>query len=302
MRSITTLALLICCLVLLSRRPCDATCLDDYLIMADSELSIGNCFRQDTLSWQVEPTDENSVIKESWRHINMTAATVDARLLVCSRYLFILDGCYGWFHRHSLQQITKTDLSSGELTANLFSSPTGFVFDLSALAGYQLCIKDKGRKTPLLLTPLAGYAYHEQRFQNNRYQDALEPRGTPSTALGNSYKYFWGGPLAGLEMRYQLSCRWQMQAFFGYHWDRYKAHLGEFDINGRQKAPHCIGKQAAFAVRYECNHWMFRLYGEAKRWMAGHGDYKTTLYGTKAPLSKLRWESWQAGCDLGYHF
>lgn len=325
----------------------------------DFEVGVG--YRQDHFKMKMQGFKRNSTTnfttptkelwKMTWSEIQIVESSATLRYTSCLNYYIRLDADWGRIHNgeghidgYALLpgRVKKIDIDSTSSPSSAFDeirhfqhfsrikgkANRGSVMDFEGGVGYQL--RSNGRRC--IITPLAGWSYHEQRLELHHGRQAIDVFD-PFPVLGDIpdfhflYKPSWHGPWIGADIEVQVDIPCVL--LFGtmeYHWAQFESsaewNFADAYINKFYQHSHGHGMilHGGISQKLECNLWI-TAFGTYRNWQAKRGRQKTTRYvnhllfkhqvfGTypvfdvhkDTDVEKCRWTSWVAGIAFDYRF
>ncbi len=271
---------------------------------------------------------EDPIFRQYFNGMKMIEVSSQISYASCNNYYIRVTGDYG----HVIQGDTRTSTylllrrPSIETTEIKGNANSGHVADASAALGYQFT--SNGRRC--LITPLAGYAYHQQSFRMGSGKQVINRIDRPQL-LGNvpnlSFKYspYWYGPWIGADVLVSVDVPCVLA--FGsleYHYDQFRSHgnwnfSDIFSTTFTQKGRgHGLWIYAGFDYRVAC-HWYVGVVGYWRNFQANKGKHRTSTinnelsdlnlgFGTipvipKEEHSRIRsvhWNSWSVALSIDY--
>lgn len=262
------------------------------------EIGIG--YRQDFLKWKVDSSPLlNISTEEEWKNVHSSQVTGRVEALACDHFYICGDIDYGRVltGRKTLDEIDLNATADSE--GWLRGRTKGHVWDASGGVGYQfhLC------SNRLLLTPLVGYSYHEQRFNDSELEDTVNLVNLFED-VESVNKFRWNGPWFGARMIYSWNCNWRVYGEYQYHIGRYRGHVNDNLISDsfeEQQKARVQGHDLSLGISYSlCKFLLIGLKGNYKNWYGSHGK---SLIGTdRGSLRNLSWDSGSIALNLGCFF
>lgn len=225
---------------------------------------------------------------------------------------------YGWIcGEHTRGEFSVSSPIAGEVDAPILGNSTAtnrhrvrgeYVCDMSGAFGYPfefLCSR-------LMVAPLIGYSYDEQKIHLRSFQEITMPSSNPDFDTGvlpqvatfnkvfRSVRASWWGPWIGADIDYLVACGWKVYGEFEYHFGTTKLHtrthydnstfgVGSSTHTGRKKA-HGVNIRLGTNYIFWCD-WLIGLHIDYKNWRSTQGS-----------KTHLDWTSYSIGVDLGYAF
>lgn len=167
-------------------------------------------FRQDQISMSLHHHHKHHklISKVEWEDLKMAEIKGQFSMVACNYVYMRASGDYAWIQSGE----NKIDGTHGFDLAK--KTGTGNAFDYSAAFGWQFPFCGE----QLLISPVVGYACHEQNLQGAKNLKKDKHR----------YRLRWHGAFGGADLTYRLTCDWLLFGTYEYHWNthfRGKGHL-----------------------------------------------------------------------------
>jgi hypothetical protein len=186
-------------------------------------VTLSSGIRVDSLDWNIagdiNGNNPNILSELTWDDLLIVLTKADGKLVVADRFYVRGYVDYGWIIDGENQDSDYAgDDRTREFSRSNNDTDEGNVLDASIGAGYQFGPVWK----LVMITPLAGYSYHEQNLViTNGYQTI--PRRGPFAGLDSTYDTEWKGPWAGVDFSVLFSERLTLTNSFEFHWVDYDA-------------------------------------------------------------------------------
>jgi hypothetical protein len=193
------------------------------------------------------------------------------------------------------------------------STQDGDLWDISIGLAYDVSLFNDR----FILSPAAGYSYHDQNLQITRGVQTIPPLG-PFPGLRSSYDPTWHGPWVGAEILYtsygKSAPRPGYEAFFGieYHFADFEAQA---DWNLRADLAHPVsfrqdadgsGWVLKGGINYLFNpRWSMNLIGKYQKWETSAGRHRFFFFDGSsfgARLNGVNWNSYSLSTGLTCRF
>lgn len=293
-------------------------------LQADSEVTVGFGYRQDTVKWSVStkslPIPRHADIE--WKKVPMIFAEIKGSAYICNqiRVFGNIDGGVigdGEFFNRSFLNTTKTiDLEAVADGNNVWDASGGIGYDFHVLP-----------KCTLILTPLAGYSFHGQNLcMTQPTQTVITNPAVPPGPLHHfraRYDSIWYGPWVGggvalwpinplsiwVEFEYHLAAsfnacgKWDFRPFFFEDFRHHGSGHGYVAKCGIDFTPACW-YYCAIGVEAILQDWQLKNGKQNIRTyvntLGPSGDF---LGGVNAiDLDKVHWCSWSVMATATFYF
>jgi hypothetical protein len=286
----------------------------------ETNLTFSAGYRQDNLDWNIAgyllPDYYVNVLSElEWEDIESVEVKFRGSLIFPN--IIALRGMadYGWiFDGDNQDSDYAGDNRTLEWSRSNNSADDGNVWDVSLAIGYPI---RAGRKVIGTITPLVGYAYHEQNLAMSDGYQTIPDTG-PFDGLDSSYDTQWYGPWLGVDMNFSAPAtkafahRFETFISYEYHWADYEA---DADWNLRDDFKH----PKSFSHDADGNGWIFRagfnfilhrniavnLNYEYQDWSTDSGTDKIFFANgntTTTRLNEVNWTSYSLGMGVSIRF
>lgn len=191
------------------------------------------------------------------------------------------------------------------------NADNGYAWDASMGLGYQFRLGDP-RQHPVWFaaTPLAGYAYREQKLTSSDGQQQITDYGLNSQSLqgkSNTYVASWHGPWVGMDMKLSMFDQHELFTSFEHHWVDYRGE-GDWGQSNNLAHPDSLnhkadgaGYLASLGYRYRTpDYWGLSISVDYQNWQTDPGTENLHLTnGTtvQSTLNEVNRESF--GINLG---
>ncbi len=171
--------------------------------IVDLDLSLVTGYRVDNLSWSIagDTSGQNpNILSElTWTDLRIYHLEVTTAVYIYNAALRASIGS-GWiFEGQNRDSDYLGDNRTNEFSRSDNRSDSGSVLDLALGVGYRIRIAEG----ILDLTPLAGFAFHEQNLRMTDGYQTIPPLGA-FEGLKSTYEAHWWSAWAGLELDLQL--------------------------------------------------------------------------------------------------
>jgi hypothetical protein len=162
-------------------------------------------YQQEQMSWAVAaPGISEPLIETRWDNIDMMRLKGRLDLIAPPGIAIRTEASYAWTVSGSGEQ------SSFGLPANAYPADDGYSWNASAALGYRFHF-EAPKQVGISVTPLAGYAFHRQRF-------------TLQDTQTNTYDAEWDGPWVGLDATLDWLNDHELFASAQHHWANYQGY------------------------------------------------------------------------------
>ena len=294
---------------------------DPALLWRDSEVSLSAGYRTDDLDWNIAASPSggspNILSELTWRDLEIFQLGLEARVVV--HQLFIIKGMVkrGFINNGKNQDSDYDgDNRTLEFSRSNNSADDGYTWDGSIGIGPRFTFG----LDYLELTPLVGYAYHEQNLTMTEGRQTIPPTGA-FPGLHSAYDTQWYGPWLGLDLRISAGRplgtikNVVFFASFEYHWVDYDAQA---DWNLREDFAHPKSFEheanghgyfvAAGAKFYFDRRWDISLAYSVAQWNTDAGTDRVFIITggevvtAETRLNKVNWKSNTVTLSWDYHF
>ena len=229
----------------------------------NGHLKISTGYRRDHLKFSIaDPTGSPNVLSElDWHHLESQQIEVGYDLSFAGGLYLQASADAAWiWNGRGRDSDWAGDNKTLEFSRSTFDTK-GHLFDLSVGLGYSFNLPMNNR-----LTPLAGYAFNEQRLNVENGNQVLFDRENTAQYVGedqvefplgsfrgldSDYEARWHGPWLGLRWEY-LGTNLEMFVQGEYHWLDYRA---EADWNLRQDFQHPV----SFVHEADAEGWVAKI-------------------------------------------
>jgi len=248
-------------------------------------LGLSTGYVNQSLAWQVASPDGgiDPFLQAKWRQLDLWQIKADLGFHLPMGFVVKGHAAYAFTFAGDAQQNGHfTNNSDPDIQLNS-AADSGYAADFSGALGYQF---DWGGKTPEAnvggyFTPLAGYAYQEQKYTMRGGVESFAGQNTPQPSVHNDYLVGWSGPWVGFDAGLNLFKQHELFASFGHHWAVYRA-LGDWqNSSGLQHIEHnakAYGYVTSVGYRFKPNtRWDFNVTFDYQYWDADTGSERLTL-------------------------
>jgi len=279
------------------------------------EFSLGLDYRRDDLKWNIgfNTATPNILSELTWSDMDIAQLSLKSAWSI--KWLqFRVAANYGEIINGDNQD---SDYFGNDRTLEFSRSNNdadGDVRDYIIAFGIPLRYFDTRGKRPAILTPLLGYARHEQRLKMKNGNQTI-PNVGPFPGLNSSYDTEWNGWWLGLDARFNARDKLWVDLFFASYPD--VDYDAEADWNLRDDLAHPV----SFVHNADGDGYRWRLgitYDLTSR-LAVSGHFERAKFSAKdgvdttffantsrppenLPLHKVSWDSDVMSFRLNYHF
>ncbi len=261
---------------------------NDFSVLMATDIG----YQQERMTWSVvaAPGLADPLVTSQWDNIDMMRIKGRLDLASPSGAVIRTEADYAWTLSGNGQQKSFGE-SSGSNLAN-----DGYSWNASAGLGYRFRFKYP-ETVGYSLTPLAGYAFHRQRF-------------TLQGAEQNTYDADWAGPWLGMDATLNWLDDHELFASAQQHWARYRG-TGNWrqlaDVSHPDSFQHkanATGMYGAVGYRYRSPRaWGLSLSMDYQQWQADSGQeqfYLSSGSVIESPLNNISREA--LGVNLGMNW
>lgn len=264
----------------------------------EANLFLGPGYRVDNLHWNVHSAPVlNEVTEEKWKNLQIAELSGRLEATIYSHFYLRAEGDYGWIlagnKTYDLDEIGSTVGDEW-----LKASTRGDVYDVSGGVGYLASLFSN----QFQITPLVGYSYSVQHFNDSHYRDIIHLLNVFEDATSSS-TYQWNGPWLGLSLA-NLNRYINTSVEYQFHWSFYRGKVHDNLIDTyeeNQKKNYAYGNE--FTLRLFSPEWRrlaIGLVGKYEFYNATKGQ--STINGHKGTLNGIHWNSGSVSINLAYHF
>ncbi|MBN1587449.1 MAG: hypothetical protein JW937_08525 [Candidatus Omnitrophica bacterium] len=271
-------------------------------------LSVDAGYRVDNLDWNIAGTlagtSPNVLSELTWEDIQSfeVAAALKGPFWknVYARGRF----SYGWiYHGQNQDSDYHGDNRTLEFSRSRNSTDDGSVVDATLGFGYQFSLSQDRLK----LSPLLGFARHEQNFKMTDGNQITDPYGEigwlgPFEGLNSTYDAAWSGPWLGLDFELYPFDKLSFSGNLEHHWVDYDG-VGDWNLRPDLAHPQSFahsaegtGHKASIAGHYKLNkRWRLNASFEYYNFSTDEGTDTTHAASGLTDDTQLNEVNWDAG-------
>ncbi len=283
---------------------------DQSMLMYD--FSTG--YRRSRMDWNVAAPggSPNPLTEVKWSNLDLWGIRGLIDIVAPAGIALKANAGYAWTFGGSAEETGYA--SDGR--QNPFSRITGdagdgYAWDASLGLGYQFRLGDpQQHQVWFAATPLAGYAYREQKLTASDGQQQITSYGLNSQTLQgktNDYVSSWHGPWVGMDMRLLMFDQHELFTSFEHHWIDYHAD-GDWQQSDNLSHPDSFshnadgsGYLASLGYRYRtADYWGVSVSVDYQNWTTDPGTedlYFSSGETVQSTLNEVNSESF--GVNLG---
>ncbi|MDF1584612.1 MAG: hypothetical protein P1P78_15070 [Methyloprofundus sp.] len=247
-----------------------------------AEISTG--YVNQSLAWQIASPDGgvDPFLQAKWRQLDLWQIKADLGFHLPLGFVAKGHAAYAFTFAGDAQQNGYFANNSDPAYQLNSQADSGYAADFSGALGYQF---DWGQSEESFVggyfTPLAGYAYQEQKYIMRGGVESFAGQNTPQPAVHNDYLAEWSGPWVGFDAGLNLFKQHELFASFGYHWVDYRASGDWSNSAGLQHLEHSAkahGYVTSVGYRFKPNsRWNFNVAFDYQHWDADKGSERLIL-------------------------
>ncbi|MCG8428149.1 MAG: hypothetical protein MI754_12400 [Chromatiales bacterium] len=295
----------------------------DRAVTAASSLAIGASYRHGDFDFNIasDPTGTqtpNILSELKWDDISILAVDAKAKMRFENDIELRGDFTYGLIVEGNNQDSDYLgDNRTNEFSRSNNSTDDGSIIRTSIGVGYSFDLAQSANRSAMRLTPMLGYAIHQQNFKiKNGYQTIsrppLEMPLGPILGLNSSYETDWRGPWVGLELALLDQNSMSLIAAVEYHWADYEAH-GNWNLRKDLKHPVSFlntanGEGLVASLDWifsRSEDWSWSLGVGFERWKTDPGKHRVFFIDdthVNTQLNEVNWKSWGISLEMKHAF
>ncbi len=267
-------------------------------------------YLQDSLQWQVAAADGsiNPLLETRWDSRRLWQVKADLGFNLPANFVLQGHAAYAFAFAGDGQQNGYLDNHSVPAVQLRSSADSGYAAEFSGALGYQFdwAVADK---LWLQWVPLAGYAFHEQKYSLQGGVEFINGVETAQADGNHHYLSGWAGPWVGFDLALALFDRHAVVASFGHHWADYKG-IGNWQATGNTQR--FVHRADAFAYTTSIGYrfmpsdrWALNLKFDYQNWSTDPGRETLSFDSGEllhSPLGSVKRESFGVSAGVNVAF